>query len=411
MRSRSFVPFVCCLLPFTSSLTALAQPPSTVPVRGLSPAAEPVPPRQPLQPGVNFPSQPKQRADLLSPDATRGAQPLNKDQGENLIRFDPLALEVRSENRRLKLYAGKIMLKDFGMKNQDAGMARRLLLDLRLNEYGAIGTPEPVMEYWLRDGQAPPVTGLSRTGVSFDPTKLSVEKDDGSYCVRDRGRVLFSFGPFAEDAERALAVIRKYEFNEVAYIGLPNPTMIYMLKNTVPNHHQGGHDPFRPEYLPQHATRYPLDIPGLGIVGERRPIDAMRLETVRVGDNWHLMSGATDLGSVGSSEYQARNMMQIAQRYPFTEYVRVGASDFTFFLCRNQAPRETPLGIHCDSFQPKLLNAKQTADNWIITDGQHSIATFRTGAEAQTAIKVIQYYKFDCNCCVSNAMHYLAREH
>jgi hypothetical protein len=232
------------------------------------------------------------------------------------------------------------------------------------------------------------------------------------FYVRDPRRVIFNFGPYENDAQEAIRLIHKYGFNEVAFIGLPNPTMIYMLKSGEPERQSGStRDSLRPEYLPQRATRYPFDVPGVGIVGERRPIDAMRMETQHAADGWHLMAGPTDLGSVGNSEYQARTAMQIAQRYPFTEYVRVGTSDFGFFLCHNQAPREVPLGVRSVSFQPKLLAAKRNGDNWTISDGKQTLATFATVGEAETAIKVIQFYKFDCNCFVSSALHFLAREH
>jgi len=314
------------------------------------------------------------------------------------------------ENGHYKLFAGKTVLKDFGSNYRDLLAAKRVIVELGLNAYGVIGSPDPVMEYWLRNGQAPPVTNLSRTGVSFDPERLSVRKDDGAYIVRDQNHVIFNFGPYAEDADRAVAVIRKYEFNEVAYVGLPNPSMIYMLRNDSPSHPSRSHgDSLRPEYLPQHATRYPFQIPGLGVVGERRPVDAMRLETQRAADGWHLMSGPTDLGNVSSNEYQARTAMQVAQGYPFTEFVRIGASDFTFFLSRNQAPRDLPLGVRGVAFDPKLLTAKQTPAGWSVTDGKNTVATLHSPADAETAIKVIQYYKFNSACSIG-AMHFMVRE-
>jgi len=412
MRSYSAIILSFFLFPFAFAHSPIAQAQSPIAPQGMSPATERMPPRQTIQPASMTSTRNSQPAATLPPDAIRGARPLGLDRGENLIHFDPSSVDVRFEDRHYKLVAGRSLLKDFGASQRDAYEAKRLISDLRISEYGAIGTPEPVMEYWLTNGQPPPVTNLSRRMVPFDPTKLRVEPEGGAYYVRDARRVLFNFGPYAKDAEDAIRIIRKYEFNEIAYIGLPNPTVIYMLKNGTPSRQSPSQgDSFRPEYLPQHATRYPLDIPGLGIVGERRPIDAMRMEIQHAADGWHLTAGATDLGSVGNSDYQARTAMQIAQRYPFTEHVRVGTSNFTFFLSHNQAPREVPLGVRSISFQPKMLAAKQTGDAWTMSDGKQTLATFSTAAEAETAIKVIRYYKFDCTCFISSAIHYLAREH
>src|SRR5262249_47326685 len=157
-----------------------------------------------------------------------------------------------------------------------------------------------------------------------DPVKLRVIDEQGAYYVGDERRRLFNFGPYAEDAEQALQVIRRYEFNELGLVGSPDPGMTYLLKNENPSHlHLNAlGQPKGVETAPQMAPRYPLDVPGIGRVGERRPFDPMRIDIRKGGDGWHLVSGPHDFGAAGNTEYQARTAMQITQRYPLTEYVR-----------------------------------------------------------------------------------------
>src|SRR5262249_10882345 len=106
---------------------------------------------------------------------------------------------------------------------------QRLIRDLRLTEYGTVGEPAPVMEYWLSAGQAPQgrVPGL-RT-LPIDQATLRVEQAQGQWCVRDARLVLFNFGPRGDDARQALAVLRKYGFPQVGVIGQLPPSMYLFL--------------------------------------------------------------------------------------------------------------------------------------------------------------------------------------
>ena len=47
------------------------------------------------------------------------------------------------------------VLKDFGRNEREARQAWYLIRELRLNQHATIGTPRPVVEYWLHDGHAP----------------------------------------------------------------------------------------------------------------------------------------------------------------------------------------------------------------------------------------------------------------
>jgi hypothetical protein len=162
--------------------------------------------------------------------------------------------------------------------------------------------------------------------------------------------------------------------------------------------------------LPQMAVRHPLELPEAGRVGETRPFDPMRLEINKAADGWHLTADRIDLGVLSQSEYQARMAMQIAQRYPFTEYVRIGNSDFGFYLSKHMAPRGVPLGIHQTSFQPKSLTVKQAGSQWAVTDGKHTIASLPNESEARQALAAIRHFGFNCACEAGPGLKYLALE-
>lgn len=361
-----------------------------------------------LAPGLNFAQNPPAQ---LPPEIARPSLSLTlpKPAEPALMKFDPHATEVRLQSRRWQLWSGKTLLKDFGDNRDAAFQARRLIAELKLDSRGTVGTPEPVMEFWLAGGVAPPLPGISRTVVPFDPEKLRVLDADGEYKVADDRRILFDFGQHAADADRAIEIIRRYEFNEVGFIGEPAPAMTYLLKNPNPRRsppplsNQRGMPT-----LPQQVVRHAFELPGVGRVGDRRPFDPLRLELRQAGDGWRLASGLVDLGVAGANEYQARTAMQVMQRYPLTEHVRIGAGEFGFFLSHGQPPRGVPLGIKQVLFQPTSLTVTQAGNRWTLGDGRQTIAAFGNADDAKKAMAVVKHYRFNCACEVGRGLKFLA---
>ena len=335
---------------------------------------------------------------------------------ESLIHFEPTSIEVRKERQHWQLWTGRTMLKDFGDKREQAWEARKLIVNMGLTERGSVGTPEPVMEYWLSHGQSPPLTNVNYNMIPFDAPSLRVDAVKGEYWLRDDNKQLFNFGMHASDAHKALTIMKKYEFNEIGFVGVPDPAMTYLIHDprspslaSTSGAKPANHD-FRFQTLPQQSKSAALVLPKIGTVGSRMPFDPMRLDLHKSGDGWHLVSGNRDLGSAGGDELTARSVMHIAQRYPLNEYCRIGTSDFGFYLSHNQAPRGLPLGVNHISFDPQALKVQQTGDQWHLVNGQQTIAE-GTGSvsEAKLALQVIQYYQFNARCDAGN-FHYLARD-
>jgi hypothetical protein len=158
----------------------------------------------------------------LTPPAGKAAPPPAEAAAalaESVRPFNTSAVRLEWNNRRWQLVADGVMLKDFGVREQEARQALRLVQDLHLNQYGTVGSPSPVMEYWLSDGRAPQGLAGGLRALPLDPTGLRVEQIQGQWCLRDSQRVLFNFGQRADDARQALAVVRKYGFTQVGVIG------------------------------------------------------------------------------------------------------------------------------------------------------------------------------------------------
>ncbi len=149
---------------------------------------------------------------------------------EKLQHFDPHAVRLRWENRHWQLMHQGTVLKDFGLREHDARQALRLIHDLKLTEHGTVGSPRPVMEYWLSDGHAPQALALGGLRMlPLNPARLRVEQVNGQWCLGEGGRVLYTFGSSAADARQALAVMQKYHFNQAAVLGQGGPSMVVFL--------------------------------------------------------------------------------------------------------------------------------------------------------------------------------------
>src|SRR5262245_6812006 len=150
--------------------------------------------------------------------------PLVRD--ENLATFDPALVELRWQDQCWLLVHDGSILKDFGRREEAAREAWRLIRDLRLSQRGTIGGPQPVLEYWLAEGQPPRWLPRGLRTMALDSEALQVERTQAHWVLREPTRLLFNFGIHEKEARQALAVIRKYGFNEVGVIGQGVPSML-----------------------------------------------------------------------------------------------------------------------------------------------------------------------------------------
>src|SRR5262245_28573160 len=147
---------------------------------------------------------------------------------EALLTFDWRQIDLRPAETGWQLRAADVVLKEF-QREADAREAVRLVMDLQLTQRGAIGTPQPVLEYWLSDGPAPTALPRERHVLFFNPDTLRVDAVQGCCFLRDARQILFNFGAHAEDAYQALAMIRRYGFNQIGFVGTGAPAMMYFL--------------------------------------------------------------------------------------------------------------------------------------------------------------------------------------
>jgi hypothetical protein len=425
---------------------ALAPPPLvlTPPAQSTAPAkSEPV--AQPPAPAA-APQGPKPApAPLPQPELV-----------ERLRTFDPSAVQLVWSDRRWQLMTGTDVLKDFGRREAEARQAQRLILELGLTQYGTVGAPSPVMEYWLASGQAPHGTAAGLRVLPVDPATLRVEAMQSQWCLRDGQRVLFNFGLRAEEAHQALAIIRKYGFTEVGVVGQAVPSMMVFLahdgttvglparheptnrthptsrrpeaqvngpKSPAVNNTPGAFvTPALPPLQPPPA-RHGYDglgeraqhnaihgqapfvraaaPPGLEGLAERVPFDWRQVQVRPDNGAWKLTAGGLVLADFGKNEADARTALLAVHHYHFTEQYRIGKPEprCSWFLSNGQPPRGVMLGVPGVSFQADGLSVQQLGQRWGVCAGdQVLLLVGERQEEARQVLTAIQQNHFDRLC-------------
>jgi hypothetical protein len=364
---------------------------------------------------------------------------------ENLTSFDVSRVELVWRDWTWRLVADGAVIKEFGRRESEARQALRLVQGLRLTQHGTVGSPMPVMEYWLSDGHAPLGIASGVRPLGIDPTTLKVEEREGQWVVRDKQRVWFNFARRGDEAQQALGVMQKYGFTQAALLGNPlSPTMMVFTANPVqagsgamtfkppqtppadPSAAIAGYvptalpplahaatQPNQPTVtfnqgpmtsLPTHQTTWlraaPPEAPGLT---ERVSFDWRQAQVRQEHGRWKVEAGSHVLGDFGGNQHAAAEALKAVQYYRFTEQCQVGQPTpyCTYFLVGGQAPRGIPFGVQGQPLDVAHLQVQKVGDNYaLVTGGQPVMQFGQRPDEARHMYDVIKRHRFDCVCHV-----------
>jgi hypothetical protein len=358
---------------------------------------------------------------------------------ENTVAFDPELTELRWQDNRWQLVAGPVFIKDFGRYETEGRQVLRVVRELRLNSMTALGSPRPIMEYWLSNGEAPHgnVTGLH--SLPIDVASLKAEQVQGQWCIHDNNRILFNFGQQGDACRQGLTAVQRYGFTQVAYVGQVAPVMLVFLANpdlappatppsaTAPNRfprifggQQQGQQPDKvasqqPGQMPNVQSQ---PMPGAPVITPHQPgtiaqaalrlpgteaadrvsIDPRQLQVRHDGGDWKLAMGNHIVANFGPSEGDARLAQAALRYYRCTEQVFIGNPRpmLSYFLANGQAPHGTSYAFNATAFRPETLAVRQMGTSYVLFDGTQVLLSFGDRmTEAQQALQAIQRYKFD----------------
>lgn len=127
---------------------------------------------------------------------------------------------------------GSHWMLDTGSSQWEAQRAVEIINHYKLASMCFVGRPRcgsinPMM-YWLNDkGRGPSGQLPGEDCISFDRDHLAVVEIGGRWKVVEGTHWLLDFGPGEGNARAALHFIRKHRFDQVCYVGRPDPSMTY----------------------------------------------------------------------------------------------------------------------------------------------------------------------------------------
>lgn len=315
---------------------------------------------------------------------------------ESLTEFDTSSVTVKGESGQWQLWAGGRMLKDFGKSEADARMALLQFRTLRLNSRGSVGGD---FEYYLCDGAAPTSPLRNKLVVPFDSASLRAEYANGQWVLRDGQNTLYGFGESESDARLALAICRKYGFNQIAVIGQPVPALKYLLRDPSPPMILASRPPVAQASAQApvvEAPARPLFIRGVGAIGNLSPLDYRQLRLRRDPSGWTLMQGNAPLASFGRNDQDANSTLQLLREFRCTELCKFGQSEFGFLLSNGKGPSGSFVGVQSRTLDRERLQVKSVGGVWSIFENSRPLFSFGNDeTAARNALTAIRHFQFD----------------
>ena len=327
---------------------------------------------------------------------------------ENLAPVDPRLFTARKLNGSWSVYQGTTVFCDFSQDADGAHDAHRALRELLPTEWARVGTGRTVVEYGLTNGKPTLAPSAPRNYFVIDLKTVRVEPVRGAWCLRDDENLLLNFGVQKNDAEQAVAVVRKYGFNRIGVVGKAG-TFSYFYAQ--PDGNAGKPSTASAKDLAitkaiqeQSMTRTGIEVTGVGFVGEKLAIDARKVEFRKEKGEWVIAAGPEILARFGGSESAAREAAKVVQECRFTEFGRYGTGGAMFFLVNGKAPTNVPFFAHGARFDPNGLKVRELAGKWWVYDaGGKSLFAASSVEEGEILIKLIKAYGFDQLCQVGTS--------
>lgn len=146
---------------------------------------------------------------------------------EDCIAFDPAHAAVKQAQGHWKVAAGNMWLMDFGANKAKADQALSVIRKYRLNKQCFVGRPNPSMQYYLSGNSAPADGMAGEDCIAFNPRNIQVKQAQGRWKIADGNSWLLDFEGNQAEAQQAHAIINKYGFSRICYVGRPNAPMTY----------------------------------------------------------------------------------------------------------------------------------------------------------------------------------------
>lgn len=146
---------------------------------------------------------------------------------EDCVAFDPSRAAVQQVQGRWKVVVGNMWLLDFTGEKAQADQALRVIRQYLMNKQCFVGRPNPSMQYYLSGNNAPSGGMQGEDCNAFNLGNTQVQQVQGRWKIVDSNHWILDFDGNQAEARQAHAIMNKYGFSRICFVGRPNPPMTY----------------------------------------------------------------------------------------------------------------------------------------------------------------------------------------
>jgi hypothetical protein len=147
------------------------------------------------------------------------------------VTFNPSTATILRTGGTWTVVDGPLELFSFALDKIEAENALAIVKHYNMDQSCFLGGPAPSFHYMLAGGSAP--VGSFRgedCGQPFDPATISVQQIKDSWKLVDGTKALFDFGPKKNEADQALAIVKKHGFTRSCMMARGKVYFLYFRK-------------------------------------------------------------------------------------------------------------------------------------------------------------------------------------
>jgi hypothetical protein len=165
---------------------------------------------------------------ILMPPRNQQGQPAPWK--EDCISLNPDTTTMEQTSFGWRVMDGSQIIFGFDFDKAEALIALATIKHYKITQSCFVGRPNPSFHYMLTGGSSPIGSFRDKDCLPFNPATTNLEQVKGSWRIADGSNRLFDFGEKKDEADQALAIIKKYGFTYSCMIARGKVEYMYLRK-------------------------------------------------------------------------------------------------------------------------------------------------------------------------------------
>jgi len=150
---------------------------------------------------------------------------------EDCISHDLSNVKVIKDGSNWTITDGRSLM--FAFKDKDeADRSLEIIKHYKMDKTCYVGRPQASLTYLLVNNKAPKNAMTNEDCIGFNLNNIEVKKIGERYKIVEGSHYIFDFKDKKDEADKSLAIIKKYGFNQTCYVGRPDPDFSYLRKGS-----------------------------------------------------------------------------------------------------------------------------------------------------------------------------------